>query len=221
MRVSIITTIVFLIFIACENSNSQHEKNMQKNKFTAWKILSDTNFLVIWEKATLKSLDIITSVLIREKLSQEVINSIKESIINSKEENGYRKGLINDFLKFKSILDTMIDVMYIIELTEDGEVMKSTNWLILSIRNNSYVTIVDSNEGIYLQKTSIDIQALENLIKENYPSALMTSICLDKGEEVLMGDLYISKFTKDNIEVFSFPILCSGFYDKFLMIMQK
>jgi hypothetical protein len=232
MRIGIIISVASLIIIACSNSNNHHKNDIPKNGFNAWNVLADTNFLVQWETATLKSIDSITPVLIKEaSYSQETINIIKGNVINSKEEyvvkgrkvSGSHKWLFNKFSEYKDVLDTTAsNSMFIIELTEEGEVTESIDWLVLFLNDNCRLVLTVDNSGVvHYQNKLINKQALENLIKEHHPSTLMTNKCLDKGEGLPMANLYISKFTENGIEVFPFPIFCSGFYEKFISVMQK
>lgn len=231
MRGAGIILAVLIVIVACSNANEQ-KNNRKNNSFNAWQILSDANFLLRWEKATLQSIDSITSILINEEnYYKETINAIKEEIINSKGERilkgqkiyGSHKWLLNKFAEYKDVLDTTAcNAMFIIELSKEGEVTESISWLVLFLNENCRLVLMVDNSGVALSHNKlINKQALEKLVKENYPSALMTNKCLDKGEGLPMADIHISKFTEDSTEVFPFLTFCSGFYEKFLFVMQK
>ena len=223
---------VLITIVACSNTNNEQQN--KKQDFNAWQTLSDTNFLVRWEKVTLKSIDSITPILIKEEnYSKETINTIKEEIVNSKEERiligrksyGSHKWLSNKFSEYKNVLDTTAcNSMYIIELTKEGEVTTTIDWLLLFLNEQCRLILtvtVEDSVVVRIENKSINKQELEKLIRENYPSAVMTNKCLDKGEGLPMANLYMSKFTENSTEVFPFPAFCSGFYQKFLSIMQE
>jgi hypothetical protein len=230
MRGAGIISVVLVLIIACSNANEQ-KINVKNDSFNAWEILSDANFLLHWEKATLKSIDSITPILINEaKYSQKTIKTIKEEVINSKGERiikgrkvyGSHKWLLNKFAEYKDILDTTAcNSMFVVESSKEGEVTESINWLVLFLNDDCRMVLTVENGSVKNQNKLINKQALEKLIKENYPSALMTNKCLDNGEGLPMADICISKFTKNSTEVFPFPTFCTGFYEKFLSVMQE
>lgn len=226
MRTAVITFIAFLTVLACSKGNTHQKNDKLDNGFNAWQVISDTNFLVQWENTTLKSIDSITSILIKEEeFTQETINSIKVSIVDAKFTYGSRKWLLNKLNEYKHQLETTLcNSMYIISLKREGEVMTSTYWVILFLNNQCrflLTMVVENGVIIRTSNKQINKYTLDKLIKENYPSALMISQCLDKGEGLPVAVIYISKFTKNSTEVYPFLTFCSGFYEKFISVMQK
>ena len=144
MRIAVIISVAFLLSIAC--GNSQQKDDMPQNGFNAWKILSDTNFLVRWERTGIKAIDSIAPVLLEEGgYSQEMINDLKaniregknEEVVKGKKVYGSHKWLLNKLNGYKEQLDTTVcNSIYIVELTQSGEVTESTNWIILFLNND-------------------------------------------------------------------------------------
>ena len=226
--ISILTLVVIVVYY---NVNYK-QRNISNNSFNAWQTISHKNFLLRWENATLKAIDTLTPILIQNSnYSKKTVNEIKEKVINSKAERifrgkkiyGSRNWILNKFSEYKNIYDTITcDAMYLIELNEEGEVMTSTDWLVLFLDDNCRLVLSIDNSGfVRAQKKSVNRNELEKLIKDNYPSAIKTKKCLEKGEGLPMADIYISKFAENTTEVFPFPVLCSGFFEKFLSLMQK